>query len=342
MLSWILAASELQQVQRGEIARRVVEEHVLGARVRRDDGAAGRAGVPVVDGRVVLQAGIGRVPGGMADLVPQLAGLQRLVRLAGDALRQRPVAVLFDRAQEVVGDADGIVGVLAGDGEIGVGIPVERVGVERDVGEALLGVLDDLLDRGVRHEGATGELDLLLQRGFFSGLKQSSPSPSQFTQALRIAFRCFCIALEPATRAGDLVLLLHLPVDVGLDVRMVDVDHHHLGGAARRAAGLDGAGRAVADLEEGHQAGRLAAAGQPLVLAAQLGEIGAGAGAVFEQARLAHPQVHDAALVDEVVGDRLDEAGVRLRMLVGRGGGGQLPGLDSRRNGAPGSGPSMP
>ncbi len=41
-------------------------------------------------------------------------------------------------------------------------------------------------------------------------------------------------------------------------------------------------------------------------------------GAVLEQARLAHPQVHDAVLVDEIVLDRLDEAGVRLRMLIGR------------------------
>ena len=71
----------------------------------------------------------------------------------------------------------------------------------------------------------------------------------------------------------------------------------------------------------------LAAARQLLALAAQLGEVGAGAGAVFEEARLAHPEVHDAALVDEVVGDRLDEAGVRLRVLVGALRGEHLAGL---------------
>ncbi|VCU08108.1 hypothetical protein RHODGE_RHODGE_01243 [Rhodoplanes serenus] len=133
-------------------------------------------------------------------------------------------------------------------------------------------------------------------------------------------------------RAGDearhLLLLDHLPVDVGLDVGMIDVDDHHLGGAARGAARLDGAGGAVTDLEEAHQAGRLAAARQPLALAAQAGEVGAGAGAVLEQPRLAHPQIHDAALVDEVVLDRLDEAGVRLRMLVGRLGAVHLAGLE--------------
>ena len=109
---------------------------------------------------------------------------------------------------------------------------------------------------------------------------------------------------------------------------MVGVDDHHLGGAARGAARLDRARRAVADLEEAHQAGRLAAARELFAFAAQQREVGAGAGAVFEQARLAHPQVHDAAFVHQVVGDGLDEAGVRLRMLVGRLRLGQLAGLE--------------
>ena len=127
------------------------------------------------------------------------------------------------------------------------------------------------------------------------------------------------VDLRAGDEVRDLLLLDHLPVDELLDVGMIGVEDHHLRGAARGAARLDGAGGAVADLEKAHQAGRLAAAGQPFAFAAQLGEIRAGAGAVFEQARLAHPQIHDAALVDEVVIDRLDEAGMRLRMLVGGG-----------------------
>src|SRR5690242_14862706 len=51
-----------------------------------------------------------------------------------------------------------------------------------------------------------------------------------------------------------LLLLDHLPGDELLDVRVVDVADHHLGGAPGRPAGLDGAGGAVADLEEAHQA----------------------------------------------------------------------------------------
>ena len=127
---------------------------------------------------------------------------------------------------------------------------------------------------------------------------------------------------------GDLLLLLYLPVDVGFDVGVVDVDHHHFRRAPGGAARLDRARRAVADLEEGHQARGAAAAGKLLVLAAKGREVRAGAGAVLEEARLAHPQVHDAALVDKVVADRLDEAGVRLGMLVGRLGLDELAGLE--------------
>ncbi len=124
--------------------------------------------------------------------------------------------------------------------------------------------------------------------------------------------------------SSNLLLLVHLPVDIGFDIGMVGIDNHHLGGAAGGAAGLDGAGCAIADLEEAHQAGGAAAAGKLFAFAAQIGEVGAGAGAIFEQARFTHPQVHDAAFIDEVVFNGLDEAGMRLRMFVSGFGLGQL------------------
>src|SRR5262249_58781004 len=78
------------------------------------------------------------------------------------------------------------------------------------------------------------------------------------------------VALVDA-RAGDdvrdLLLLGDLPVDVLLDVGMIDVDDHHLGGAPRGAARLDRARRAVADLEKAHQPGRLAATAKLLAFA---------------------------------------------------------------------------
>ena len=240
------------------------------------------------------------------------------VDLLAGAADQVPVAVGFHRAQEIVLQRDRVVGVLAGDGEVGLGIPVGVVDREIDLLVALLGELDDALDHGVGHHRAARQLDLAAQRRVLLGIEAVVAGAFAIDAGLQHGLQMPLVELRAGDEGGDLLLLLHLPVDIGLDIGVIGVDHHHLGGAPRGAAGLDRARGAVADLEEAHQAGGAAAAGQALAFAAQAREVGAGAGAVFEQARLAHPQVHDAALVDEVVIDALDEAGMRLRMLVGR------------------------
>ena len=104
---------EGDEVGGGEVARRVVQEHVFRARIGGADVAGRLAGVPVVHGGVEVQAGIGRGPGGVADLFPELAGLQRLCDLLVGAADQIPVAVGFDSAEEVVLQRDRVVGVLA-------------------------------------------------------------------------------------------------------------------------------------------------------------------------------------------------------------------------------------
>ena len=68
----LLGVVELHQVDRGEVAGRVVKEHVFRTRVARIDPAAFGAGVPGVDGRVELDTGIGALPCGEADVVPEL------------------------------------------------------------------------------------------------------------------------------------------------------------------------------------------------------------------------------------------------------------------------------
>src|SRR5690606_18913513 len=107
-----------QQVHRGEVAGGVVEEHVFRARVARDDRAGFRRGVPLIDGGVVVHAGIGRGPRGIADRLPQVAGLDGLDYAAVLAGGEVPLAIILDGVQEVVGDADGIVRVLPGDGQV--------------------------------------------------------------------------------------------------------------------------------------------------------------------------------------------------------------------------------
>ena len=334
-----VVAAERHEVERGQVAGGVVEEHVLGTGIGGVDPARFGAGVPLVDRGVVLHARVGAGPGGEGDLLPQVARRNGLVDLAVGAPGQVPVAVGQHRLDEAVGHPDRVVGVLAGDGEIGIRIPVRVVARELDRGEALARQLHDPLDVVLRHLGPARGRDRLLELGVALGIDGGVlvlvagilwPAllwPVQVT-GLHDRVQVPVAQLRAGDQGGDLLLLDHLPVDVVLDVRVVDVDADHLGRAPRGAARLDGAGRAVADLEERHQPGGLAAAREQLVLAAQLGEVGAGARAVLEQPGLAHPQVHDAAVVDQVVLDRLDEAGVRLRPLVGRGGATELAGLE--------------
>ena len=72
---------ELHQVEAGEVAGGVVEEHVLAARIAGVDAGGVLAGVPAVDGGVVLHAGVAALPGGFSDSVHDVAGLVSLYRL---------------------------------------------------------------------------------------------------------------------------------------------------------------------------------------------------------------------------------------------------------------------
>ncbi len=105
---------------------------------------------------------------------------------------------------------------------------------------------------------------------------------------------------------------------------MVGVDDDHLGRAACCAAGFDRACGTVPDFQKAHEARRLTTAGQRLTLTAQVAEVCAGTRPIFEEARLTHPKIHDTALVHQIVRNALNKASVRLRMLVRRGGAGQL------------------
>ena len=64
------------------------------------------------------------------------------------------------------------------------------------------------------------------------------------------------LVTEPTSRhqRRHLLLFNHFPVDERFDVGMIHIQDHHLGRPAGGAAGLDGTGCPVADLEEGHQA----------------------------------------------------------------------------------------
>ena len=106
---------ELHQVEAGEIAGGVVEEHVLRAGIGRVDARGVLARVPAVDGGVVLHAGVAALPGSFGDVVHDVAGA---VLLDGSAVLDGPGeegVVVEDGVHELVGDTDGVVGVLEED-----------------------------------------------------------------------------------------------------------------------------------------------------------------------------------------------------------------------------------
>ena len=319
---------EGQQVHRGEVAGRVVEEHVFRARVRAADLAIRRAGVPGIDRVVILHARIGTGPGRMADLIPEVPRLHGLRDLAVGAPRQGPVRILAHRTQEGVRHPHRIVRVLARHREIGIAVPVGIVGLERDRGEALLGILQHALDVGLGHLRLLRRAHRHLQARIGLRIDRIGLRPVPGPDRREDVVEPLLVDLRAGHQRGHLLLLEHLPVDEVLDIRVIHVADHHLRRAPRRAARLDGARRPVADLQEAHQPRRLAAARKALIGRAQAREVGPRARAVLEEPRLAGPEIHDAAIVHQIVGDRLDEAGMGLRMLVGGGRLRQLPGLE--------------
>ena len=105
--------------------------------------------MPGVDGVVVLDPGIGALPGRLGDLAEEFPGINLLDDLTGGAGAQPEVASRIDCRHELVGDPDRVVGILVlhrGD------VPASEVHVESGVAQRpdlllLAGLgLDELLD----------------------------------------------------------------------------------------------------------------------------------------------------------------------------------------------------
>ena len=124
--------------------------------------------------------------------------------------------------------------------------------------------------------------------------------------------------VEGAVVAGvdegpGLALLFGLAVDELVDVGVVGVQDHHLGGAAGLAPALDHAGEGVVAAHEGDGTGGGAAAGQRLLGGADAREVRARARAELEEHALGLGQAQDR--LHRVV-DGVDEAGRGLRVLL--------------------------
>jgi len=164
-------AAELHQIHAGQVAGRVVEEHVLGAGVGGVDAAGVRAGVPAVDRAVVLDPRVAAGPGRLGDAAEQLAGLvgRTLAIRLGDPVGG-PVLVGLDRLHEVVGDPHREVRVLEQDRAVRFLGVVPLGGQDPRLGLLLALALDEFEDVGMGdfeglHFGGAAGLAAALDHG---------------------------------------------------------------------------------------------------------------------------------------------------------------------------------
>ena len=113
---------ELHQVHAGQVAGGVIEEHVLAARIAGVDSVCVLAGVPAVDCGVVLHTRVTAMPCGFGNHAHQIFGFVVLYGATVFYGVRGEAVVADDVVHEVIGHADGVVGVLKEDGAVGIGI----------------------------------------------------------------------------------------------------------------------------------------------------------------------------------------------------------------------------
>ena len=99
--------AESHQIDTGQIARRIIKEHVLTARIGRVDSPGFRTRVPTVDRRIILKARIPASPSCFRNLVENFPRLiyRTFERRIGYPMRG-PRLVFFDRGHEIVCDTN--------------------------------------------------------------------------------------------------------------------------------------------------------------------------------------------------------------------------------------------
>ena len=222
---------ERQQVQRREVTGGVVQEHVFRTRVRAADRAVFRAGVPCVDGVMVLDAGIGAGPRGVANLFPQIAGFDLFRNRPVSAVQKLPHLIVLNRLQEGVCHPDRVVGVLARDRVIGFAVPIRIIGRKLNAGVALLGVIQHTLHVSFGDRYFFGVADRLLQAGVLGGINRILNRAIPFADCGEDSVEHFLMHLRTGDDGGNFLLLQHLPVDEFLDIGVIGINNNHLGGA---------------------------------------------------------------------------------------------------------------
>jgi len=152
---------------------------------------------------------------------------------------------------------------------------------------------------------------------FRVGFKGSGPFGVRNTGRIKDEFQLARDYFRPGNQCGYFLFLNHFPGDELQDVRMIDIQADHLGGASGSTARFDCPGGAIADSQKGHQSRRITAPGKDFTGATNIGEIRAGAGTVLEQPGFTHPEIHDTVVANQVILNRLNKTGVWLRVFIG-------------------------
>ena len=144
--------AKAEQVEGGEVARAVVEEHELTARIARIDATRVGARVPVVDGRVKLHPRVTADVCGFGDLLHQVTSPVGVSHLAAQYVAGLPFAVLLNGLHEGIRDANGVIGVLEEHGSVRLAVETAVVArVDQGPGLFLFACLgfDELHDVGM-------------------------------------------------------------------------------------------------------------------------------------------------------------------------------------------------
>ena len=118
---------ETAEVCRSQVTCRVVQEHVFGAGVGGPDAATFGAGMPLIDGGVVLGTRVRTTPCCVRNLVPDFFGGNALHYSFIAAGGQFPVLALGQLVKKIICHTDGIVGVLPRHSTIGFSFIVTGV-----------------------------------------------------------------------------------------------------------------------------------------------------------------------------------------------------------------------
>ena len=143
-----------REVQRCEIACRVIQKRVLATGITCVDSPISGTRVPFVERRVVLDARIGALPRCEADLLPKICSGNGLVDSAVGTPDQIPRLACVEACEKLVGDAHRVVRVLARDGPVRLGIPIRVVRLDGQLFVALFRVVESVLDVRRRNAGA--------------------------------------------------------------------------------------------------------------------------------------------------------------------------------------------